>query len=304
MKASRFLLYAGLGACVLCLVPQSVFAHGFVGERFFPPTISTDDPIASDELSTAVSFFENPGASDGGPDSKELDANVSFSKLIAPHFALAVSETYSAIKTDGSPTATGWSNLELNGKYEVYQNDPHEFIASVGFTTGIGGTGSTNIGADSFTTLSPEIYLGKGLGDLPDSVGWLRPLAVTLTLTQNFPTSAQASDSFESGIAIEYSIPYLQQSVVDLGIPAPFKDMIPLVEITTSTDENGDTRGQTTGTVNPGVLYESRYFQVGLEAIIPMNSDSGAHVGALLNVNIFIDDIFPDTFGFPIFGGK
>ncbi len=31
-------------------------------------------------------------------------------------------------------------------------------------------------------------------------------------------------------IAIEYNLPYLQQHVKDIGLPRPFRDMIPLVE--------------------------------------------------------------------------
>jgi len=174
----------------------------------------------------------------------------------------------------------------------------------VGLTADLGGTGNPTVGADSFTTLTPTLYFGKGMGDLPDSVWALRPLAVTGTFGQAFATSAESSDSFNFGLAVEYSFPYLEGSVKDIGLPAPFKDMIPLVELSTSTDENGDTRGQFTGTINPGVLWETRYFQLGLEAIVPLNSASGPHVGAMMKVDIFIDDIFPSVFGFPIFGGE
>jgi hypothetical protein len=60
--------------------------------------------------------------------------------------------------------------------------------------------------------------------------------------------------------------------------------------------------GPTTGTVNPGVLWESRYFQMGAEAVIPINGHSGSNIGFVFNVNIFIDDLWPKIFGHPIFG--
>ena len=40
----------------------TVHAHGFVGDRFFPPTIATDDPFATDELLLpSVSYFKSSG---------------------------------------------------------------------------------------------------------------------------------------------------------------------------------------------------------------------------------------------------
>jgi len=89
--------------------------------------------------------------------------------------------------------------------------------------------------------------------------------------------------------------------VKDVGLIAPFKNMIPLVEFSFTSPENRD-GGETTGTVNPGVLYESRYYQIGAEAIIPVNGATGHEVGVIIQVEVFIDDIWPKVFGHPIFG--
>ena len=40
-----------IGALALYLIPTPAQAHGFEGDRFFPPTIQTDDPFATDEFS-------------------------------------------------------------------------------------------------------------------------------------------------------------------------------------------------------------------------------------------------------------
>jgi len=60
--------------------------------------------------------------------------------------------------------------------------------------------------------------------------------------------------------------------------------------------------GGTTGTINPGILYETKYFQIGAEAIIPVNGASGHDVGAVVQLQIFLDDIWPKIFGHPIIG--
>jgi hypothetical protein len=42
-----------------------------------------------------------------------------------------------------------------------------------------GGTGASSFGAESFNTYTPNIYFAKGLGDLPDTMSWIRPVAIT-----------------------------------------------------------------------------------------------------------------------------
>ncbi len=58
----------------------------------------------------------------------------------------------------------------------------------------------------------------------------------------------------------------------------------------------------TTGTVTPGVIWIGKYFQVGLEAIIPINRASGTGVGVLAQLHFYLDDLFPNSIGKPLFG--
>lgn len=272
-------------------------AHGFVGDRFFPPTITTDDPFATDELLLpSVSYFKSAGS----PPTGTTDGGFELDKEILPQFALGISGDYLNVKPDGEPAANGFDDFTVSAKYQLWQNDAHEAIFSVGALWEIGGSGSRAVGADSTSTLTPTVYFGKGFGDLPAALQYARPLAITGTLGEDLPLSAEPNN-LEWGLALEYSLPYLQAQVKDVGLIAPFKDMIPLVEFSFTSPENRD-GGETTGTINPGVLYESKYYQVGAEAIIPVNRATGNEVGAILQVEIFIDDIWPNVFGHPLFG--
>ncbi|MGN8612580.1 UNVERIFIED_CONTAM: hypothetical protein LJA04_09260, partial [Campylobacter jejuni] len=62
--------------------------------------------------------------------------------------------------------------------------------------------------------------------------------------------------------------------------------------------------GKTTGTVNPGVIWAGKYFQIGLEAIVPVNERTGKNVGFRGVLHFFLDDIFPRSIGRPIFGNS
>jgi hypothetical protein len=166
--------------------------------------------------------------------------------------------------------------------YTLLENAPHEFIFSVGEEFDVGGTGSTLVGRESFSTLTPTIYVGKGLGDLPDALKFLKPFAVTGTLGYVIPGETVDPNALSWGIAVEYSLPYLQEHVQEVDWLRPFRNAIPLVEFSMNSPLNHG-GGETTGTINPGLLWETRYCQIGAEALIPVNRATGPNVGAIVS---------------------
>jgi hypothetical protein len=296
------LFRGAFAAAALCgaIIPRAALAHGFEGDRFFPPTIATDDPFAVDELSVpTVQTFRNPGS----PITRETDIGGEFDKELSPGWDIEIADSFTDLDPKGGGSTNGWQNLDLGTKLELIQSPEHEFIFSAGLDWSVGGTGGKSIGVDSFSTFTPGIFFGKGFGDLPDSVSFLKPVAITGEIGEELPTEAASPNALDWGVAFEYSLIYLEEHVKDTGLAEPLRHMIPLVEFDMTSPENRG-GGQTTGTINPGVLWESRYFQLGAEAVIPVNSHSGPTVGFLCNVNIFIDDLWPKAFGHPLFGGK
>jgi len=308
--------------CVACELGATgwAYGHGFAGARFFPATLSTDDPFVADELSLpTVSTIETPD--DGG--TRQTDISVDIAKRITPQFAIEIGEILTALNPHKGRAANGFGNLELSGKYQFLKNDVHEAIVSLGLGVEIGGTGSRSIGADSFSTWTPGIFFGKGFGDLPDVVRFLKPLAITGLAGVGIPTSASTRsvtlddrtgereveierhpNVLEWGFALEYSVIYLQSQVQDMHLPAPGDRLIPLVEFALETPLNRGARGQTTGTMNPGVIWAGKYFQVGAEAIVPINERTGTNVGVIAQLHFFLDDLFPHSLGRPLFGGN
>lgn len=94
--------------------------------------------------------------------------------------------------------------------------------------------------------------------------------------------------------------------MADLGPPDFVNHLIPLVEASLQTPvANTFSSGTvTTGTINPGVIWVGDKFQVGVEAMIPVNRASGSSVGAIAQIHFFLDDIFPNSIGQPIFGNS
>ena len=289
---------AWIAACV------PAFAHGFAGDRFFPATITTDDPFAASELSLPTfSEIRQPGP----PPLKVFDISTDLSVLVLPRTALTIGDGYSIQKVANQNARTGFDNATLSGLYEFFENDKHETITSIGLIWDIGGSGRKSLGNPSFSTWTPTFYFGKGFGDLPDSLPFLRPFAITGTLGLGIPSSSgtQSSpnpDTLQWGFALEYSLIYLQQHVKDIGLKAPFGGLIPLVEFSMSTPLNRGVNELTTGTINPGVIWSGQYYQVGVEAIIPVNAHTGHNVGVIAQVHFYLDDLLPKIFGKPLFG--
>ena len=296
-------------------VAEPAFAHGFAGKRFFPATPATEDPFVADELALPTVSRRKTAARGDEPATFETSTSMELSKRITPNLGLGLGVTHLRLRQDDGETQKGLDNLSASIKYQFYKSDAHETILSIGADWDIGGTGAKRVGAESFSTVTPTFFFGKGFGDLPESVKYLRPFAITglggLAIPSRSSTSTVTEDGdvsverhphvLKAAFAVEYSIPYLQSFVKDVGLREPFNRMIPIVEFSLQkpVDRGG---GPTTGTVNPGIIWAGRYVQFGLEAVIPANRATGGKTGLLFQVHFFLDDIFPRSIGRPLFG--
>ena len=86
-------------------------------------------------------------------------------------------------------------------------------------------------------------------------------------------------------------------------MPETADALVPLVEFAFQTPTTPGFGQKTTGTINPGVIWAGQYSQLGIEALIPVNHQSGSTVGALAQVHFFLDDLFRGMWlGGPLFG--
>lgn len=299
---------AGLAA----LNPAPADAHVVAGARVFPVTLTFDDPGVGDEASLpAFSYGQSSGPT------RELDLNLEYDKRITPDTAIILNDGYSIVHGGGT-TQSGWQNLSVTGKWQAITNAKHEFVLSLGVTREIGNSGSPQIDDQTGAT-APTLYFGKGLGDLP--IPMLRPLAITGELSYVIPDrelkatpavdpdtgligyqyNNGANRAWSGGFSVQYSIPYLQSQVKNIGIQGIFANMIPLVEFTWSSAASSPNLQQTAWTMAPGVIWMTNWGEIGLEALIPLNGAAGSSIGVVGMVHVFFDDLFPNSIGKPIF---
>jgi hypothetical protein len=281
---------------VLCLAvlasPGFSAAHGLAGKRFFPATLTIEDPFVADELSLPSVFHIK------GSEGKETSLGAELAKTITPNLGLSIGGEYTFLSPNDPEegSTSGFGNPELALKYSFFKSDAHEAILSLSLAWEIGDVGDKSIGAAAFQTLSPALLFGRGLGDLPDRLAYLRPLAVTGIFGAEVPLSSQEGNALTYGVAIEYSFPYLQQFVKDIGIPASAGRFFPVVELLFNTPIDGEEKWKTTGTVNPGLIWAGKFIEIGVEAVIPINNRTGKNVGVQALLHFFLDDLYPAVF--------
>lgn len=290
-------------------------AHCIVGNRFFPATLIVDDPCVADELSMpTIAGFKNGD----DPAAQELDISGEYSKTITENFGVSFDEDWIHLNVLRDGGKAGFANLGTSFKYQFVRDPDGELAMSASLDVDWGGTGSSVVGAEEFTTLTPTLFLGKGFGFLPDSMKLLKPFAVTAQVGYAILTQSSVTEfNADSGVLVstpnpravvwggtlQYSMPYLKSSVQDFGLPGFINHLIPLVEIDlTSEVSNFDNEERTTGTVNPGLIYVGDKYQLAVEAILPVNRASGDDVGVMGQLHLYLDDIFPNSLGKPLFG--
>src|ERR1700687_2826827 len=313
---------------LLLFATCSEVSAAYVGDRFFPSTLATTVPTPAD--------FYNPPYFVKLPDTAtthEIDIPTTYSRLVTKDWSVFFTETFRIVDVANRGRLSGFDNLVIGTQYQLYTDAAHQFVFTVGGAAAIGGTGSSPVAA-SFSTLTPTVYIGKGFGDLTDSLAWLRPLTVSGTVAVAVPTASTSLGTIDSGradagaftslmtvpsgattlsetinpkvlqlgFALEYSlVSNMYTGANRTGTRYP-EGWAPLVEFTTATPLNGPLAGRTTGTVDPGFIWVNRFLQVAVEAIVPMDAHSGRDLGVRAQAHLYLPAIFPDFYGKPIFG--
>jgi hypothetical protein len=261
--------------------------------------------------------FKHPAGD--GTDVTDTAIESSFSRLLTPTLLVGIDTGWIERGRSGFRSQTGFDATSLDLKTLVYENDPHETLVSAGFNWGIGHSGDQAVGADRAATFQPGLFFGRGFGDFPDDLCWLRRFAVAGAIPPLFVMSHKAtvsavtpagqlapvltpdSNMLHCGVALEYSTLYLTDRFTG-GPPKeePLHQFIPLIEFAFDTPFGGASSGRTVGTMNPGLSYVAQTWQLAVEAIVPLERQAGRGVGVRAQIPFFLDDLVPALFGHPL----
>jgi hypothetical protein len=284
------------GVCLSLWQAAPVWAHGFAGQRFFPEPIAMEDPFAADEMN--LPSFSYIRTHEG----KELSFGVELQKRITPTVGVSIGGEYAMTNpsTTTDPNSRGYVSPEFALKWTPLISAAHEAVIGVQVSLG-SMLGNHNV-SEEHSTLGTQLAFGKGLGDLPESLGWLRPVAIEGAVGIEDPIGASAPEGtvLHTNLVIHYSLIYLQSFVKDIGLPWPFNRLFPQVEFSFDSPLSGVDR-HTVMYAYPGFVWAGKYIEIGLEAQMPLSDYTGDNVGVIGMLHLFLDDMMPSVFH-PIFG--
>jgi hypothetical protein len=292
-------------------------AHGIAGNRYFDGTLTMDDPAVADEA--ILPLYQDLAFPAQGNNVDENRINWAFARLLTPTLAFVADGGWIHQNWPVGHTA-GRDKTDIGLKYEAYRNNQHETLISTSLMWGIAHSGTRAVGTDAPNTIQPGLFIGKGFGDLPESLSWLRPFAITAAFVDEIPLGrggvalapnpalgrfdavfAPAVETLHWGFSIQFSTLYLT-SRFNGGPPKdePLNQLVPLVEFRFDSP-----RGQyTAATMNPGFAYVAVAWQIAAEAIIPLNRAGGNSTGFRAQLLFFLDDMIPSVFGTPLITDK
>jgi len=297
---------------------HSAHAHGIAGNRFFPGTLSFDDPAVADEaIVPNFASFKRSGDAGNIVDNR---FDWAFFRLLTPTLGVGVDGAW-VHRNWGNALRSGSDVTSLGLKGEVYRNNLHETLVSARLGWGIGHSGAQGISANAPDLLQPGIFFGKGFGDLPDGLAWLRPFGITGAVTLDHPMTGNSInfginpqtgqlapmltrnvDTLHWGFALEFSTLYLTSRFTPGKLPKdePLNQLVPLVEFSFHSP-----RGEkTVATMNPGLSYVAVSWQLAAEAIVPLNSEAGRSIGGRMQLLLFLDELIPSLFGKPLLSDR
>jgi len=278
----KIILRGWLFGVILICNSGMVSAHGIAGDRYFPPTISVDDPYAAYEAHAGFGKSPNLGINNSKSNLWMVGAGVEPFE----GFGIAIDAIYRNPNNNLEPQINGFDNLYYSVKKELTINEKHEYALTFGLNGQIAGTGSS--GFDNFSTYMPTIFYAKGFGDLPNSMNLFKPFAVSGVLGYQMPTDQSQPKVLNWGFTLQYSFMYLNDHVKSTGWGEPFNHMIAVIEFPLQTCLSGICNGQVLGSVNPGVTWVGKEFNLSAELVFPINSYSGQGTGFLLSIHKYL----------------
>jgi hypothetical protein len=198
--------------------PITALAHGVVGGYKFLEPIVAEDANPKNEFDVlAPSWYRTT-------DGREFSLGSSLEKKLSDNSSLAVRTEWIASSPKEGPYETGFNNLEVMLKYAFLTIPEHQFRLSIAGLMNLP-TGNPSVQDQSHTSIGPELLWAKAMGDLPDTLKYLRPIGLQGDFGYLPAIGGHTSHEMFADEVVEYSIPYLSDSVKDFGLKWPLRNM-------------------------------------------------------------------------------
>lgn len=195
---------------MLCAAP----AQADLSQRSFVGTFLGNDALPENYFSIS-----------GSVDRAQNSGSLYLEKTISPDSSFSIFAGLQRLEQEGE-TATGWNNLSLAYKHVLVSIPRNEFILSISPEAELP-VGSHDIGSESHPRAGFDLLFAKGLGDLSDSIRFLRPAALEGDLSWEGKVTGARDDLVSANGEIEYSLSYLDENVASFSVTHALRNLTP-----------------------------------------------------------------------------
>jgi hypothetical protein len=289
---------AAIGAALVAAAPRGAAAYSAAGDRLFPATLVLPQIAPADAFYVTPSTLPQSGAAPGAP-KRTTSLTATFTKTLTERLGIVIDESWTRIDRVATGASYGWQNHDMAVKYLAVTDQEREFLVTLGLGREFGGTGAKGVGASASGATTPAVFFGKGLGDL--DIGYWRPLSLAGLAGFVAADSRPRPNLGVAGLAVQYSIPYLQSKVESLDLAEPIRGLTPMTEFLVTTPAGRSFGARTTLLAAPGVSYAGPGWEIAAEALIPLTRATGRGIGMIAQFHLSLDYLFADSIGRPLF---
>ena len=217
-------------------------------------------------------------------------------KTVSSHSSISIFGGLERLQVDGEG-AGGWDNVEVTYKQNLISMEREEFVLSVGLSFELP-VGSRNIGAETHVREGFEVLFGKAMGNLPDTVAWLRPAAIEGGAAWQGKFTGARDDLISGFAELEYSFDYLGEHVRGFHVIRAIHDLTPHLDFDYLQYMSAH-RNSTAPSfeLTPGLAWLNSTFEINLGAQFGLNRASSEQgpVAFVWLVGVSYDELLPAT---------
>ncbi len=287
---------SALAFALTIALPRVASAHGVVGDYVFLEPLVAEDPTPANEFDIAQPSWSR--TSDG----HNFSLGYSIEKVLylddefMPRLSAGLANAWHYEWPRRAPDLHGFDDLEIFVKWAFAVSQEHEFLLSAAALLQVP-AGTPGVQEQSHTSLGPELLWEKGMGDLPNwkLIRYLRPFGFQGDLGYLPALGGHASHLMFADQVVEYSLPYLSNSVQDIGLGSPLRNIFLFTEFNYTQLISGPTQQTFPSIVaTPGIAYVGYHFELSFGTQLALNRAAvpATHAVVIGLLDIFYDSIF------------
>ncbi|HEV2171375.1 MAG TPA: hypothetical protein VGR40_10525 [Candidatus Binatus sp.] len=216
---------------------------------------------------------ENYLSVSGGVDRAQNFESLYLEKTISSCASFSLFVGYQRLEQEGEVAAlSGFTNLGVGYKHLLLSLPANEFLLTINPTLELP-VGDSSV-SETHARAGGDVLFQKGFGDLPESLGWLRPGGVEGDSGFESKVTGARDDLVSADLEIEYSLDYLDRSAAG-SVPGLMRNLTPHLDFDYAQYLSAHNNSSAPDfELTPAIAWMNDTFEVNLGAQIALNHAS------------------------------